>query len=390
MINLDISTIIFLHMTVLAAGAAAFAHLQRQVPRPRPLRCLGLGYAIVGVGAMCAAFGEQGVLPTRMWQPLSLGCGTTGFVLMWCGLRMLSRERSTPTAWLLLVPLGWMVFAYVSGALSENWQRAGIYHLNAAAFMAASGWEVLRGRRREPLPSRLPLAIMLAIFALSFTAGIAMIASGTVRATRIAFEFYIQIFCYFGIVILVYGLVNERAQKRLRLSAEIDPLTGLGNRARLVSSVPPEVQGGDAAILLDIDHFKAVNDKFGHSAGDRTLAAVAETLRAKLRREDVCVRYGGEEFAIILPGWQDAGAIAERLRGEIEALKVPLGDSEISVTVSLGAVVSLTGDHSWTDLIETADAALYEAKRAGRNRVVLHRLPEIASARQRAVVLEDA
>ncbi len=154
--------------------------------------------------------------------------------------------------------------------------------------------------------------------------------------------------------------------------------------------MPPEVQGGDAAILLDIDHFKAVNDKFGHSAGDRTLAAVAETLRAKLRREDVCVRYGGEEFAVILPGWQDVGAIAERLRSAIEALKVPLGESEIGITASLGVAVSRTGNHSWTDLIEAADAALYEAKRAGRNRVVLQRLPATVPARQRAMALEDA
>lgn len=254
----------------------------------------------------------------------------------------------------------------------------------------AAAWEVIRGRRREPLPSRLPLAAMLAVFAVSFLAGIGMILSGTARAERIAFEFYIQIFCYFGIVILVYGLVNERAQKRLRLSAEIDPLTGLGNRARLVSSVPPEVQGGDAAVLLDIDHFKEVNDRFGHSAGDRVLAAVAETLRAKLRREDLCVRYGGEEFAIILSGWQDVGAIAERLRGSIEALKVPLGDSEISVTASLGVAVSRTGNQSWTDLIDAADAALYEAKRAGRNRVVIERLPATGPARPRAIALEDA
>lgn len=385
MINLDISTIIFLHMTVLAAGAAAFAHLQRQVPWPLPLRCLGLGYAIAGVGAMSAALGEQGVLPTRLWQPLSLGFGTAGFALIWCGLRMLSRERSLPLAWLLLVPLGWLAFAQLSGSLAENWQRASIFHVNAAVFLAASAWEVLRGRRREPLPSRLPLALMLAVFALSFAAGLAMIATGTVRATRIAFEFYIQIFCYFGIVILVYGLVNERAQMRLRLSAEIDPLTGLGNRARLVSSLPTEVQGGDAAILLDIDHFKGVNDRFGHSAGDRALAAVAETLRAKLRREDICVRYGGEEFAVILPGWQDVGTIAERLRGSIEALKVPLGDSEMSVTASLGVAISRTGNHSWTELIEAADAALYEAKRAGRNRVVVSRLPLAAPVRHRAV-----
>ncbi|MQT14537.1 GGDEF domain-containing protein [Segnochrobactrum spirostomi] len=390
MINLDIATVIFLHVTVLAAGAVAFAHLQRQVPWPVPLRWLGLAYAIVGVGALSAALGEHGALPPWLWQPLSLGCGTGGFAALWCGIRMLSRERGMPTAWLLLVPLGWLVFAHVIGFVAENWQRAGIFHLNAVVFLGATAWEVLRGRRREPLPSRLPLAIMLAVFALSFLAGIAMIASGTVRAARIAFEFYIQIFCYFGVVILVYGLVNERAQKRLRLSAEIDPLTGLGNRARLVSSVPPEVQGGDAAILLDIDHFKAVNDKFGHSAGDRVLAAVAETLRAKLRREDICVRYGGEEFAIILPDWQDVGAVAERLRGAIEAVKVPLGDSEIGVTVSLGVAISRTGNHSWTDLIDAADAALYEAKRAGRNRVVVQRLPAPVPARQRAGMLEDA
>ncbi|NTV04394.1 GGDEF domain-containing protein, partial [bacterium] len=154
-----------------------------------------------------------------------------------------------------------------------------------------------------------------------------------------------------------------------------DGLTGLFNHTYFYQQVDFEVRryvryGAPASlILVDIDDFKAVNDTFGHRQGDRILAAMGRTLVRVSREADVCCRYGGEEFAVILPmtGATEAGAIAVRLNREL-AERLPDGRL---VTVSIG--VASCGKQTGTsrDLVERADAALYRVKRSGKNRVLV-------------------
>jgi len=126
-----------------------------------------------------------------------------------------------------------------------------------------------------------------------------------------------------------------------------------------------------AVIMLDIDRFKFINDRFGHPAGDKVIIAIASTLRGTLRESDGCGRYGGEEFLLILLelGVQDVCFLAERIRTKIEELRIPEIDN-LPVTASLGIAVfnPLKPDEN---LIGIADRALYEAKHSGRNRVVI-------------------
>ncbi len=124
-------------------------------------------------------------------------------------------------------------------------------------------------------------------------------------------------------------------------------------------------------VMMDIDHFKKINDSFGHLAGDHVLKRVASAARSKIRREDIFARYGGEEFALILPEIETKGAVAtaEKVRKIIEKQHFSFEDQDIPVTLSAG-VASLGG--SITDaqeLIRVADVKLYEAKSSGRNRV---------------------
>ena len=122
--------------------------------------------------------------------------------------------------------------------------------------------------------------------------------------------------------------------------------------------------------MLDIDHFKTLNDTYGHIAGDEILAAVARILLQSIRSIDYAARYGGDEFIIILTetsaalGWKTA----ERVRSQVEALHPTVKGSLISLTVSIGIVESQPGDVTPTEIFARADHALYEAKRAGRNR----------------------
>lgn len=166
-------------------------------------------------------------------------------------------------------------------------------------------------------------------------------------------------------------LASEREQ------AMHDPLTGLYNRLAYGERIQQEHarwkrHGAPLSLLVaDIDHFKRLNDGFGHQAGDRVLRAVAQQLAGHLRESDVAARYGGEEFAILLPNTDRDAAlgVAEKLRSTIEACAFHYRDTPVKVTISVG-LTEFNGDDTPASAFERADQALYQAKRAGRNRCV--------------------
>jgi diguanylate cyclase (GGDEF)-like protein len=157
----------------------------------------------------------------------------------------------------------------------------------------------------------------------------------------------------------------------------MDGLTQIYNRRYFEESLEREVSRSRryervlSLVMFDIDHFKQVNDKFGHLAGDYVLKQLASTVRTKIRREDVFARYGGEEFGVLLPEVDLGGAkqLAEKLRKLVDKQRFEFDKHPIPVTVSLG-VATLSPEHREPgDLVRSADAKLYEAKLQGRNRV---------------------
>ena len=183
-----------------------------------------------------------------------------------------------------------------------------------------------------------------------------------------------------AVVLTSFGFGAGWLMDRLRSAALHDGLTGLFNRRFLRESLP-QLQASAArrrapmcVMMVDLDHFKRVNDEHGHLVGDKTLCAVAEALRSTSRRSDVVARYGGEEFAIVCPDTDgETGLLmAERLRAAIEAL----GEDELGYpgpqTISLGvAVQSAELELLPERLLDHADTAMYEAKRRGRNRTTV-------------------
>jgi two-component system cell cycle response regulator len=157
-----------------------------------------------------------------------------------------------------------------------------------------------------------------------------------------------------------------------------DPLTGFYNQRYLMRHLSGLIAAGQpngiSVMMVDVDHFKAVNDRWGHAVGDRALKAVAETLRSRTRVFDSVARYGGEEFVVVMPGAapQDAMVAAERLRGAVERMEfAPHAGAMHALTISIGVAFCNIPEVSAEQILQAADHAMYKAKKDGRNRVEL-------------------
>ena len=183
----------------------------------------------------------------------------------------------------------------------------------------------------------------------------------------------------------VIALALERAARmgfllELRLEAEArrDPLTGVPNRRRFEEQAEQEVErtrrfGRPLSVfIIDLDHFKHINDSLGHALGDEVLRAVAGLCRRSMRQTDLFARLGGEEFVALLPetNLKDATLLADRLRAQVSETPVLLKPDPRTITVSIGVAEYDPSNPSWQAMLDAADQALYEAKRQGRNRVV--------------------
>ncbi len=178
-------------------------------------------------------------------------------------------------------------------------------------------------------------------------------------------------------------MISEQLRRQWEHAASTDHLTGLSNRRTLTDAGAIRIdqarreQFGLAVAIIDVDHFKSINDRFGHDVGDLALKHVAERLRAACRENDLPARQGGEEFVVIFSRADatQATAAAERIRQQLESTPFVGGPTPLTITASIGLAVMTQPDDDLDALIHRADEALYRAKHAGRNRVVLWSAP---------------
>ena len=171
----------------------------------------------------------------------------------------------------------------------------------------------------------------------------------------------------------------EQANKELAILSQTDGLTELFNRTHWENCLQAEYkrwtrsQNSSCLVMLDIDHFKKVNDGYGHMVGDEVIRHISGLIRAHVRETDVSGRYGGEEFAILLSDTtlENAHVFGERLRAEVEASIVKYNDIELTYTISMGIAEVVPSIKTFEAWIECADAALYQSKENGRNMVTL-------------------
>ncbi|TCP85165.1 MULTISPECIES: GGDEF domain-containing protein [unclassified Rhizobium] len=244
----------------------------------------------------------------------------------------------------------------------------------------------LKGRRQKRLPSQILISSSLAFYAVALVGTILSLIvghffgyEGLGPSSR---NIYLSVFIDQTVSVLIYvGLVAmtlEEAQRQMQIAATTDPLTGLANRRGLqeralaIIGVGQRLQRPMAVLIADIDHFKSINDRYGHAYGDRVLQQFAERLPVVVKRQqDVLARWGGEEFVAVLHGasLEDATHLAELLCRTIEERPFDVDGTKVTVTTSIG-VAPFGGEEPLLEqAIHIADAALYKAKRTGRNRV---------------------
>jgi diguanylate cyclase (GGDEF)-like protein len=182
------------------------------------------------------------------------------------------------------------------------------------------------------------------------------------------------------VVILLIALSGLALSDKLTTQAIKDGLTGLYNQTYIKARLQEEIFRAEryrypfSLIMIDFDEFKALNDRHGHVSGDRVLKATGELLQEKIRSSDICGRYGGEEFLILMPqtACLDAAAAAERLRKEIAVFPFRIGgDKTCQLTVSAGVYATPFYSQDVEEIIHLTDAALYRAKKEGKNKVVV-------------------
>ena len=227
--------------------------------------------------------------------------------------------------------------------------------------------------------STMRILALYAAFAAATAIGATLVyrsSRARIRAARAAFAEMERRVAEATVELRTYSAALEATNAELTRLAITDPLTGAANRRRFMEAAAAEIDrtarsGRPLALLmLDIDHFKRVNDTWGHAAGDDALCAVVAVCTATVRRVDLVARLGGEEFAVLMPetGLSEATAIAERLRAAIAAIEIPVADGRLRFTASLGIATLADPDEPLSRFLSRADDALYRAKDLGRNR----------------------
>jgi diguanylate cyclase (GGDEF)-like protein len=358
------------------------------------------------LGAMLLFFGEQENIPALKWwgtayllgaasvalwtlasnalgELLSLALNAVGFVacgMVWNASRVFhGRKPNLPG--LVLGAIAWIA-AVMTLAPEAIAMRLTIGAGIVAAYAALTATELWSERRRT-LQRRWPTVVVPILHGFVLMLPILLgdllhpqdgTFSGSIWVTAFAIELVLYAV---GTVFLIFMLVSERTVTAHKTAAAMDPLTGMFNRRGFAEAtsrvIEREAHAGRpvTAMIFDIDHFKSINDRFGHPAGDEILKLFATVVVNSLRISDLSGRIGGEEFAALLPcSLEEAVVAAERVRQAFEASGIVDDTGPVDTTVSIGVAGGPAGTELEV-LLAAADTALYQAKRGGRNRVAV-------------------
>lgn len=384
---------------VLLCGSAGLLLVWHNSPLLRGLGPLAGSFAFGGSGALLMALNH--------WLPGWLTAQGAGLLMLLCFVALHNAVLAVSgeanrfdrlSLFLVLLQIG-------LGALTVHPLASLKYLLAGHSFLIATratvtGLTLLRSRRQTSQTPAVLCAALLLAYAFLLLLRAAATAVGLLQNPLAAagvevFTSVVMLAAVLGIVFGFFWMTTSTFASGLERMASTDPLTRIFNRRSFLLWCEKERQRSLASgtpfslLLLDLDHFKRVNDTFGHPVGDRLLCAVVENVQDGIRGIDVLGRWGGEEFAVLLPRATPEAAflVAERVRKNIQRLTMPLLASEghgaktLSTTASFGTATFSGENDSIDAMLQRADAALYGAKRGGRNRTVnAHELPQPQTA----------
>ncbi|HEX4155439.1 MAG TPA: GGDEF domain-containing protein [Acidobacteriaceae bacterium] len=387
-----IQIILLLGAAVLLCGSVGLLIVRLSNPLLRGLGWLGAAFATGAAGSVLLAC--HGHLSDLATIPLADVLVLAAFVLLNVAVLELSETASLfPTfgvALLTLQAVADLTMMYTPPGYSPSGFRIMVAGLLIAAVCAQIAWDLLRMARRTIRTAAWFTAVLLIGFmlynvarALALGLGILRNPASFYREETITFGLFIAV--ALGIAFGFFWMTTAVLTTGLEQMASTDPLTRIYNRRVFLMWCEKELARGQrtgtpfSVLMVDLDHFKQINDCFGHQAGDLALCAVVEKMQDSVRGIDILGRWGGEEFAVLLPGAAADAAllVAQRVRRNIERILLPgtgIRNGErvqmISVTASVGIATYRGVDDTVHTMIERADMALYQAKAAGRNCVL--------------------
>ncbi len=354
----------------------------------RALATWGLAHLVASAGSGLIAL--RGVVPDALSIGLANVLILSAYGLLWSGLRLFEGRPALPVA-ALAGGAAWIVLCLVPSFYASLSARIVVASCLVTLYCALAAREVWRGRD-EALVSRYPALALIAtcgiVYAVRVPIAILTVpapGNDLLESPWVVAVCFVSMLFTVGIAFTLITLTKERAEHVQRRAAETDPLTGLLNRRALTersAAILAHRSRPACLLVFDLDHFKRVNDTYGHEVGDGVLVGFATLARGLLPPEAVLGRLGGEEFACLLPdrSLDEAAAAAGRVRlamAEIARAQLP----GLALGVSVGVAQRPRGRAiGFSALMREADAALYRAKGAGRNRVELARSRPAAAA----------
>ena len=330
-----------------------------------------------------ALYGMFGTVPELISLDLSNALLFMSYAVAWSGARVFDGREPLP-GWLVTGATIWLLACQVPQFAQAVELRALLSNMIVTAFLWITALEFWRGRD-ERLLSRWPAILILfghgAIFLLRSPVNV-LLGPSSDPALASAWMSVIsteEVLATISIAFILLAMAKERTELHHKTAAMVDPLTGLANRRAFLDSAAQLTQTQTArdvpvaVFMIDLDRFKSVNDRFGHSVGDEVLRIFAESAQVNLRPTDIVARLGGEEFAVLLGDAcrDNAFKVAERIRSTFAALAATVAGHAVNATASIGVAIIQDPQQDVHALLAQADQALYRAKARGRNRVVV-------------------
>jgi diguanylate cyclase (GGDEF)-like protein len=330
-----------------------------------------------------ALYGMFGSVPELISLDLSNALLFTSYAIAWSGARVFDGREPRP-GWVVTGATVWVFACQIPQFAEAIGIRSLLSNTIVTAFLWLTAVEFWRGRD-ERLLSRWPAIFILfshgAIFLLRSPMSV-LLGPASDRALASAWMNVIsteEVLATISIAFILLAMAKERTELQHKNAALLDPLTGLANRRAFLDAAAQLTQTQTArdvpvaVFMIDLDRFKSVNDRFGHSVGDEVLRIFAESAQVNLRPTDIVARLGGEEFAVLLTDAcrDNAFKVAERIRSTFAALAATVAGHAVNATASIGVAIIQDPQQDVHALLAQADQALYRAKARGRDRVVV-------------------